>query len=52
MIWEEDVAGNRGWEHIVVPVVLRSGDNELEFRLYKKGRGNMPISVWLDDVAC
>jgi len=45
-----DVAGNRGWERYIVPVVLEKGENRLEFRLVQKTKNGMSITVWLDDV--
>ncbi len=50
MVWEEDAAGQRGWEHFAVPVNFVTGANELELRLYLKGDGSAPITVWWDDV--
>jgi hypothetical protein len=50
VLWEKDVVGNKGWEHVVVPMVLSEGENDLELRIYKKSNAYMPISVWLDDV--
>ncbi|HDY74877.1 MAG TPA: hypothetical protein ENH51_07185 [Euryarchaeota archaeon] len=50
VIWEKDAAGNDGWLHITVPVILSQGENALELKLTKKSERNTPISVWWDDV--
>jgi len=52
VIWEDDVAGNERWQHVNVPVTLRSARNKLTLRVYgARGSDNLPITVWWDDVA-
>jgi uncharacterized membrane protein len=52
VIWEDDVAGNERWQHVNVPVTLRSAANKLTLRVYgARGSDNLPITVWWDDVA-
>lgn len=51
VIWEDDVAGDEGWQHIKIPISLEGGENRIMFRVYdKKGVGHFPVSVWWDDV--
>ena len=50
IIWEEDVAGDEGWQHLKIPVTLRSATNRLTLRVYAEGNGLMPVDVWWDDV--
>jgi uncharacterized membrane protein len=52
VIWEDDVAGNERWQHVNVPVTLRSATNKLTLRVYgARASDNFPITVWWDDVA-
>ncbi|MEE8402407.1 MAG: DUF1616 domain-containing protein [Candidatus Hydrothermarchaeaceae archaeon] len=50
VVWEEDAAERRGWEHFAVPVNFVPGTNVLDFRLYQKGEGSLSINVWWDDI--
>ena len=52
MIWEDDVAGEEGWEDITIPITFDEGPNRLYFRLYAKGGSkNFPMVIWLDDIS-
>ena len=51
IIWEDDVAGDEGWEEVNIPVTLNKGENTLAFRVYEKQSvGWFPVKVWFDDV--
>ncbi|MFZ2070827.1 MAG: VanZ family protein [Halobacteriota archaeon] len=55
VIWEADVAGDEGWEHVTVPVTLNAATTRLVLRVYTKGEGadaEFPVDVWVwwDDV--
>jgi hypothetical protein len=51
VLWEDDVAGNERWQHVTVPVTLRSATNKLTLRVYGvRGSDSFPIDVWWDDV--
>lgn len=51
VIWEDDVAGDEGWEEVKIPVTLNKGENTLTFRVYEKQNvGWFPVKAWFDDV--
>ncbi|MBK5191239.1 MAG: DUF1616 domain-containing protein, partial [Methanosarcinales archaeon] len=51
VIWEDAVAGDERWQHVKVPVTLRSATNKLTLRVYvERASSNFPIQVWWDDV--
>lgn len=51
LIWEEDVAGDEGWQYKKIPVQLDAGENRLTLRLLAvKASDNFPIKLWWDDV--
>jgi len=51
VIWEDDVAGSKRWQHVKVPVALCPTANKLTLRVYGASRSdNFPIKVWWDDV--
>ena len=51
VIWEDDVAGDEGWEEVKIPVTLNRGENRIAFRVYeKRGVGWFPVKVWFDDI--
>jgi len=51
VIWEDAVAGDERWQHVKVPVTLRSATNKLTLRVYvERASSNYPIQVWWDDV--
>jgi uncharacterized membrane protein len=50
VVWEEDIAGARGWQRVAVPVNFVTGVNSLIFRLYQKGGDSAPIRLWIDDI--
>ncbi len=51
LIWEEDVAGDEGWQHVSVPVTLNEATTRLVLRVYAEGEGaDFPVNVWWDGV--
>lgn len=59
VVWEDDVAGNEGWQHVVVDVssYLTTGTQaRLAYRLYSKEGVSSPVTQiievtsWLDDI--
>ena len=51
VVWEDDVAGDEGWEEVNVPLTLDRGTNRLTLRVYaKQGSRAFPLTVWWDDV--
>jgi len=51
VIWEDDVAGDEGWEEVRIPVTLKKGKNRIAFCIYeKRGVGSFPIKVRFDDI--
>ena len=51
VIWEDAVAGDERWQHVNVPVTLRSATNKLTLRVYvERASSNFPIRVWWDDI--
>ncbi len=51
VVWEDDVAGNEGWQEVEIPLTLDNGTNRLTLRVYAKSDSkNIPVSVWWDDV--
>ena len=51
VIWEDDVAGDEGWEEVKIPVTLNKGENTLAFRMYaKQSVGWFSVKAWFDDV--
>lgn len=51
IVWEDDVAGDEGWQHVKIPVTLYDKENELTLRVYEENSvRDFPISVWWDDV--
>lgn len=51
VIWEDDAAGDEGWQHVSIPVTLNAGSNRLGLRLFeKKGVGNLGVNTWWDSV--
>jgi uncharacterized membrane protein len=51
VLWEDDIAGDEGWQEIKLPVTLNAGRNRLAFRLYaKQGLGGLSVKVLFDDV--
>ncbi|MDW7775631.1 MAG: DUF1616 domain-containing protein [Methanosarcinales archaeon] len=50
VVWEDDAAGNEGWEHVEVPVMLLR-NNRIEL-MVRELQGNPDrVQVWWDDVA-
>lgn len=59
VVWEDDVAGNEGWQHVVVDIssYLHSGTQaKIAYRLYSKDGVSSPLTeiieltTWLDDI--
>ena len=51
VIWEDDVAGDEGWQGVKIPVTLDKGTNRLMLRVYaKQDSSGFPLTVWWDDV--
>ena len=51
VVWEDDVAGDEGWQEVKIPLTLDNGTNRLTLRVYAKSDSkNIPVSVWWDDV--
>ena len=51
VVWEDDVAGDEGWQEVEIPLTLDNGTNRLTLRVYAKSDSkNMPVTVWWDDV--
>lgn len=50
VVWEDDIAGDEGWQHVRVPVFL-SNSSKVALRLFeKKGVGNFGVRTWWDSV--
>jgi hypothetical protein len=51
VIWEDDVAGDEGWQRVKIPISLESGTNRVMLRVYEKqGVGSFSVNAWWDDV--
>ena len=51
VLWEDDVAGDEGWQHVQIPITFDSGDNRITLRVYEKQAvGGFSVHVWWDDV--
>jgi uncharacterized membrane protein len=50
VIWEDDVAGDEGWQQVKIPITLESGKNRIMLRVYEKRVGDFLVDVWWDDV--
>jgi uncharacterized membrane protein len=51
VLWEDDVAGDEGWQHVQIPITLDSGVNRITLRVYEKQAvGGFSVHVWWDDV--
>jgi uncharacterized membrane protein len=49
IIWEDDTAGNEGWAHIEIPVILPQ-NHKLILRTYELKGSSKNVSVWWDNV--
>ena len=49
VVWEDDIAGDEGWQHVEVPVML-SRNNRLEMRVQELQGGSDEVLVWWDDI--
>ncbi|MCL7413357.1 MAG: DUF1616 domain-containing protein [ANME-2 cluster archaeon] len=50
IVWEDDVAGNEGWEHVEIPVMLLR-NNRIELKILELQGNSDRVQVWWDDVA-
>ena len=54
VIWEDDIAGDEGWQYVKVPVTIYTKENNLALCVYAKrnieNAESFPVSVWWDDV--
>ncbi len=51
VVWEDDVAGDEGWQRVEIPITLDSGTNRLMLRVYaKQDSSGFPLTVRWDDV--
>ncbi len=51
VVWEDDVAGDEGWQRVEIPITLDNGTNRLMLRVYaKQDSSGFPLTVWWDDV--
>ncbi len=51
VVWEDDVAGDEGWQEVKMPVTLDNGTNRLTLRVYAKQSSTaFPLTVWWDDI--
>lgn len=48
LIWEDDAAGDEGWQHLEIPVMLAS-NNTLMLRVYEE-EGGANFMVWWDNI--
>ncbi len=49
VVWEDDVAGDEGWQHVEVPVML-SRNNRLEMRVQELQGSSDEVLVWWDNI--
>ncbi|MDF1558462.1 MAG: DUF1616 domain-containing protein [ANME-2 cluster archaeon] len=49
VLWEDDVAGNEGWQHVEVPVMLLR-NNRLEMQVLELQGSSEAVQVWWDDI--
>jgi uncharacterized membrane protein len=51
VIWEDSVSEDERWQHVNVPITLRSATNKLTLRVKgEQSSSDFPITVWWDDV--
>ncbi|HDS45793.1 MAG TPA: DUF1616 domain-containing protein [Methanomicrobia archaeon] len=51
VVWEDDVAGDDGWQDVRIPVMLDNGTNRVTLRVYaKQDATSFPLTVWWDSV--
>jgi len=50
VVWEDDAAGNEGWEHVEVPVMLLK-NNRIEMKVLELQGNSDRVQVWWDDIA-
>jgi len=49
VVWEDDIAGNEGWQHVEVPVML-SRNNRLTMQVVELQGSAEGVQVWWDDI--
>jgi len=49
VVWEDDIAGNEGWQHVEVPVML-SRNNRLTMQVVELQGSTEAVQVWWDDI--
>lgn len=49
VVWEDDAAGNEGWEHIEIPVILLR-NNRIEMRILELQGNSDRVQVWWDNI--
>jgi len=49
IIWEDDTAGDEGWMHVEIPVMLPQ-NHKLILRTYEQKGSSIAVRVWWDDV--
>ncbi|KAF5427651.1 MAG: hypothetical protein C5S41_01235, partial [Candidatus Methanomarinus sp.] len=49
VVWEDDVAGDEGWMHNEVPVIIQK-NNRLCMHVYKCKDNSDDLVVWWDDI--
>ena len=49
VVWGDDIAGDEGWQHVEIPVML-SRNNRLEMRVHELQGSSDEVLVWWDDI--
>jgi uncharacterized membrane protein len=50
-VWTEEVKGSEGWKHLIVPVSLHAGSNNLTLGLQQTYGEIKPVEIFWDDVS-
>ena len=51
LIWQDDVGGDEGWQHINIPVSLTTGNNTLILRFKQNGHSEVyPVEILWDNL--
>ena len=50
VVWEDDAAGNEGWQHVEIPVMLLR-NNRIEMKVTELQGSSDRVQVWWDDIA-
>jgi len=52
VLWENEISGDEGWQHVEIPVSLNAGMNNLTLRLKQSGNSELvPVEVLWDSVS-